>query len=76
MDTIQHTLTLNGRRVDEDIVASTRASLQAVDALSLRFETLFNSNNVTQQRPPVAITAPTPAPVTSHDLQVPPPISY
>ena len=48
LDTIQNTLTLNRRRVDEEIAASARASLEAVDALSARFETLFH-NNVTQR---------------------------
>ena len=71
MDTIQHTLTVNGPCVDEEIAASTRASLQAVDALSLPFETLFHTRNVTQRRPSIA-TVQTPAPVTFRDLQVPP----
>ena len=70
LDTIQHTLILNSRRVDEDIAASSRASLEAVDALSVRFESLFR-NNVTQRRPSVA-TAATPAPVTFRDLHVEP----
>ena len=68
LDTIQNTLTLNRRRVDEEIAASARASLEAVDALSARFETLFH-NNVTQRRPSLAQT---PAPVTFRDLQVEP----
>ena len=66
LDTIQNNLTLNRRRVDEEIAASARASLEAVDALSVRFETLFH-NDVTQRRPSLA-TVQTPAPVTFRDL--------
>ena len=52
LDTIQHTLTLNGRRIDEEIAASSLASLEAVDALSLQFENLLNSN-ITHSTPSI-----------------------
>ena len=68
MDIIQIPFTANSRHVNETIAASTRASQQAVDALSLRFETLSNSN-VTQWRLSM-VTDPAPVPATFHHFQV------